>query len=384
MFELEKERSLVYYWPCQKEKTSFMKKNNKTPTTQPSIMSTLLGQKTTKAAVLQKNLEMEAKIVALSKNSAWFDVGGKALAVLGDKETRELSTYLPYLKIGENIKVRIISPESREGYPVVSLSRFFDGGKWKILSDNKLSEEAIDVVCGDYGKGGLFVDFMGVRGVIPKIQLLPEFMEHPEKLSGQKIRVKVLEVDEIKNRLVVSQKAVMSKFSNKELAKQFGEIEVGKGYEAHVLGTSEFGIFCEVNGVEGLIHISEISWEKVTNASAFVRTGETIQVYVVEKNESDMKLNLSLKRLTQDPWSSIEEKYPKDKIIEGEVVRHERYGYFVRLAPGIEGLIHISKLKGSEQFQVGDKVQVYVERINVSERRMSLVLPDTAKPILYR
>ncbi|MFO0703442.1 MAG: S1 RNA-binding domain-containing protein [Patescibacteria group bacterium] len=361
-----------------------MQKNNQTTKPKSSIMADLLKKSEKKVVPLQKNADVEAKIVALSKNSAWFDVGGKALAVLGDKETKELGAYLPYLKAGETIKVRIISPESREGYPVVSLSRFFDGGKWKILLDKKSSEEPIDVSCGEYGKGGLFVDFMGVRGVIPKIQLLPEFMDSPEKLTGQRIKVKVLEVDEQKNRLVVSQKAVMSKFSNKDLAKQFAEIEVGKTYDAHVLGTSEFGIFCEVNGVEGLVHISEISWEKVTNASSFVRSGETIKVYVVEKNEADMKLNLSLKRLSHDPWSEIEEKYPKDKLLEGEVVRQERYGYFVRLAPGVEGLIHISKLKGSETFEVGQKVQVYVERISVPERRMSLVLPDTQKPLLYR
>lgn len=347
-------------------------------------MAELLAKSTKKTTSLQKNADIDAKIVSLSKNSAWFDVGGKALAILGEKETKELGSYLPYLRAGETIRVRIISTESREGYPVVSLSKFFDGGKWKILLDKKSSEEPIDVICGEYGKGGLFIDFMGVRGVIPKIQLLPEFMDGPEKLTGQRIRVKVLEVDELKNRLVASQKAVMSKYSNKDVAKQFDEIEVGKTYEAHVLGTSEFGIFCEVLGVEGLIHISEISWEKVTSASAFVRSGDTIKVYVVEKNTGDLKLNLSLKRLTPDPWSDIEETYPKDKLIEGEVVRQERYGFFVRLAPGVEGLIHISKLKGSEHLNVGDKVQVYVERIGVSERRMSLVLPDTQKPLLYR
>ncbi len=361
-----------------------MKKNNTIIPNKQSVMFDLLKKSDKKVISLQKNLDVEAKIVALSKNSAWFDVGGKALAVLGDKETKELGAYLPYLKAGEMIKVRIISPESREGYPVVSLSRFFDGGKWKILLDKKGSEEAIDVACGEYGKGGLFIDFMGVRGVIPKIQLLPEYMDSPERLTGQRIKVKVLEVDEQKNRLVVSQKAVMSKFSNKDLAKQFAEIEVGKAYDAHVLGTSEFGIFCEVMGVEGLVHISEISWEKVTSASSFVRAGETIKVSVVEKNENDMKLNLSLKRLTPDPWSDIEDRYPKDKMIEGEVIRQERYGYFIKLAPGVEGLVHISKLRGSENFEVGQKIQVYVERISVPERRMSLVLPDTQKPLLYR
>jgi ribosomal protein S1 len=349
-----------------------------------SVMAQLLGESQTKQPILQKNLELEASVVSISKSSAWFNIGGKALAILGDRETKEISTYLPYLRIGEKIQVRVISPESREGHPVVSLSRFFDTGKWKILSDKKTAEESIDVICGEYGKGGLFVDFMGVRGVIPKIQLLPEYMDSPEKLSGQKIKVRVLEVDEQKNRLVVSQKAVVSTLSSKDLAKQFGDIEVGGVYDAQVLGTSEFGIFCEVSGVEGLIHISEISWEKVTDAGVFVHPGQTIKAYVVEKNIEDMKLNLSLKRLTPDPWSSIEEKYPKDKLLDGEIVRQERYGYFVRLAPGVEGLVHISKLRGSENLQMGQKIQVYVERINVSERRMSLVLPDVQKPLMYR
>lgn len=349
-----------------------------------SVMAQLLAQPSAKPVSLQKNTELDASIVAISKNSAWFDVGGKALAVLGNREAKDISTYLPYLRPGEKIHVRIISPENRDGHPVVSLSRFFDTGKWKILNDKKSAEEAIEVVCGEYGKGGLFVDFMGVRGVIPKIQLLPEFMDSPERLSGQKIKVRVLEVDEIKNRLVVSQKAVMSGMSNQDILKQFDDIEVGGTYDARVLGTSEFGVFCEVGGVEGLIHISEISWEKVVDAASFVTPGKTIKVFVVEKNRNDMKLNLSLKRLTPDPWSEIEQRYPKDKLLEGEIVRQERYGFFVRLAPGVEGLIHVSKLRGSEGLGVGQKVQVYVERINTIERRMSLVLPETQKPVLYR
>lgn len=139
-----------------------------------------------------------------------------------------------------------------------------------------------------------------------------------------------------------------------------------------------------MNGVEGLVHISEISWEKVSDASSYVRPNETIQVLVVEKNENDLKLNLSIKRLSNDPWKTIEEVYPKDKELEGEIIRKEHYGYFVRLSPGIEGLIHVSKLTGEETLEVGQKVKVYVERINKKDRKMSLVLPITAKPVMYR
>lgn len=348
----------------------------------PHPMEALLKKQ--RPVLLKKGSEIEANIISLSKNVAVFDVGGKAPAILGELEIKEITNYLPYLKIGDKIKVRIIAEESKNGFPVVSLRKFFDKGKWEILKEKKEKEEEIEVYCGEYGKGGVFVDFMGIRGVIPKIQLMEPYISHPEKLKRQKIKVKILEVDKEKNRLVVSQKASVLKISQKDLKKKFDVIKEGKTYKAKVLGASEFGVFCEVEGVEGLIHISEISWEKVASAASFVTVGEEIDVYVVEKNKTDFKLNLSLKRLTTDPWEKIEEKYPKDKEVEGEVVRREKYGYFVRLEPGVEGLIHVSKLTGQEDLKIGQKIRAFIERVSLKERRMSLVLPQKEKPVMYR
>jgi len=338
----------------------------------------------TKSLKFKKGDEIEATIISISKKGTLFDIGAKAYAVLGEKELKEISTYLPYLKVGEKVKARVISEESKEGFPVLSLRRFFENGKWEILKVKKANEEEIEVVCGEYGKGGVFVDFMGIRGVIPKIQLIEDYLQSPEKLDGQKIKVKILEVDEKKNRLVVSQKIAFLKISQKELIEGFEKIEVGKTYKATVLGVSEFGIFCEVMGVEGLIHISEISWEKVSDPSVFAQIGDKIDVAVVEKNINDLKLNLSIKRLTQDPWESIDEKYPKDKEVKGEVVRQERYGYFVRLEPGIEGLVHISKLSGKEDLKIGSIIKAFIEKADKKSRKMSLVLTQSEKPVTYR
>lgn len=343
----------------------------------------LLLQKT-QAVKLKKGAEIEATIISISKKGTLFDIGAKAYAVLGDKELKEISTYLPYLKVGEKVQARIISEESKEGFPVLSLRKFFENGKWEILKIKKEKEAEIEVVCGEYGKGGVFIDFMGIRGVIPKIQLTEDYLQNPEKLSGQKIKVKILEVDEKKNRLVVSQKIAFLKISQKELMEGFDKIEVGKIYKATVLGVSEFGIFCEVVGVEGLIHISEISWEKVSDPSVFAKIGDKIDVMVVEKNVNDLKLNLSIKRLSQDPWETIEEKYPKDKEVKGEVVRQERYGYFVRLEPGIEGLVHISKLTGKEDLKLGTVIKAYIEKADRKSRKMSLILTEREKPVTYR
>jgi ribosomal protein S1 len=347
-----------------------------------SLMSALLQKQQTKP--LKKGDEVEATVVSVSKKGAFFDIGAKAYAVLGRLEQKELGLYRNFLQPGQKIKVIVVSPEAKEGYPVVSLRNFFRKGKWEILKEKQQKEEEIEVICGEYGKGGVFVDFLGIRGVIPKIQLTDEYIHQPEKLQGQKIKVKILEVDEEKNRLVVSQKAAALKISQKELKERFDKIKIGEKYIARVISVSEFGAFCEVNGVEGLIHISEISWEKVTNPALYIKPGQKIEVLVVEKNNKDFKLNLSLKRLTKDPWKDIEKKYPKDKEIEGVLVRKERYGYFVQLEPGIEGLIHTSKLKSDEKIEVGKKIKVYIERINVKTRRLSLILPQKEVPITYR
>ena len=360
-------------------------KNNEKQQTS-NILENLL-KKEKKEEVIKKNKEIEATVVFVSKNSkknTLFDINTKSYAVLGREEQKEISTYLPYLKVGQKIKVIVVSPESKEGYPVVSLRYFFGKRKWEILKEKKEKEEPIEVVCGELGKGGVFVDFMGIRGVIPKIQLTEDYIHQPEKLFNQRIKVKILEADEEKNRLVVSQKAASLNFSQKEIKERFDKIELNRKYKARVLSVSEFGIFCEINKVEGLVHISEISWEKVADPFSYTKPGEMIDVLVVEKKEEDLKLNLSIKRLTLDPWMDFEKKYPKDKEIEGEVVRKEKYGYFIRLQPGIEGLVHVSKLKGNENLKIGQKIKAYIERVNIKNRRLSLILSQKEVPVTYR
>lgn len=327
---------------------------------------------------------LKGAIISIDKRHIFFDIGWKSYAVLGDLEAKEVSTYLPYLKVGDSVQVKIVVEEAKEGYPVVSMRKFFEKGKWEILEEKQKNEEEIEVLCGDYGRGGVFIDFMGIRGVIPKIQLTEEFINNPSLLTGKKVKVKLLEVDKTKNRLVVSQKASVLGISYKELKATFDAIKEGERYKAKVIGFSEFGVFCEVNGIEGLIHISEISWSKVSDPQQFLKVGEEVEVVVVEKNEDNYKLNLSIKRLTPDPWQDIEKKYPKDKEVEGELIRKEKYGYIVRLESGIEGLIHVSKIAGYEHLEIGEKVHVYIEKVDAGVRRISLILVSKEKPVVYR
>lgn len=366
----------------KKEDAAPVSKKSEKTSSKPKSMDDLL--KKISLFPPRKGDEVDSKIISINRRQILFDIGWKSYAVLGQLETKELSTYLPYLKVGDTIKAKVVVEESKEGYPVLSMRKFFEGGKWEIVEQKQKNEQEIEVLCGEYGRGGIFVDFMGIRGVIPKIQLTEEYIRRPEKLMNQKIKVKVLEVDRSKNRLVVSQKAVALGISYKDLRKDFDLIKVGEKYKATVIDISDFGVFCEVARIEGLIHISEISWEKIVNPSEYIKIGDVLDVIVVEKNLDNFKLNLSIKRLTPDPWEKVEEKYPKDKEVEGEIIRKEKYGFIVRLESGIEGLIHISKLTGGEELVVGRKIKAYVEKVDVKNRRMSLILVPFEKPVEYR
>lgn len=328
---------------------------------------------------------VDATIISLGKREVVFDIGWKTNAILVQSEIKEISTFRPYLEQNQTVPVKIITLESKGGFPVVSLQHFFEQGKWDILKNHFEKEEPVDVDVLTKGKGGLFIQIMGIRGVIPKIQLTREFIQNPEVLSGKKVRVKILEVDREKNRLVVSQKAAALNLTQSKLQELFDTIKEGEVYDCKVIGFSDFGIFCEVNGIEGLVHISEISWKKVTNPRDYATEGQELKAMVLKKNQEDYKLTLSLKRLEHDPWSNIEENYPKDSEFKGKVVRKEAYGYFVRLEPGIEGLIHTSKIPPEMTIDLEKDISVYVERIDKKNRKMSLVpATTTGKPLMYR
>jgi len=351
----------------------------------PSSMEELLKLGPTLPQVKRGDV-MSGTIVSLSKKEVLFNIGWKTQGILVQPETKELPTFQKYLSVGQKVPVKIITLEAKGGFPVVSLQHFFEQGKWDILADHYKNEKTIEVEVKTKGKGGLFIEIMGIRGVIPKIQLTREFMQNPDSLYSKKVNVKILEVDKEKNRLVVSQKAAALGLTQSKLKKLFEQIKEGETYDCKVIGFSDFGIFCEVNGIEGLIHISEISWKKVSDPKTYAKEGSTIKAMVLKKNEHDYKLTLSLKRLEQDPWDEIETKYPKDMEFKGMVTRKEAYGYFVRLEPGIEGLIHNSKINADTTIDVNKNIAVYIERIDKKNRKMSLVPASTStdKPLMYR
>jgi ribosomal protein S1 len=247
------------------------------------------------------------------------------------------------------------------------------------------SESEVDVVIRELSRGGFLVDFMGLRGFIPLSQADGELAKSGERASGRRVKVKILEVDREANRLVFSQVAGGVSASQKEALAQ---IEVGKTYKAEVTGVAPFGAFVSVKvgdaSLPGLIHISEIAWEKVENTTDYVKTGQTIEAKVIGVDTKLGKLTLSLKQLMHDPWQDVTKVFTVDQTVKGTVTKMSQFGAFVSLLPGIEGLIHISKIAPGEEPKAGAEIECLIEEINPDKRKISLSMVSHAKPIGYR
>ena len=326
------------------------------------------------------------RITSISGKEVLIDIGGKMEGVVGDKEWDSVRDFVAKLKVGDKIPVTIISPETDRGQMVLSIRRAGAKFRWQKAQDLLKSGEVVSVRGVETNKGGLLVEFEGVRGFIPGSQLSPELQGDTAKLINRVLQAKVIEVDQTQNRLIFSQKAVAGAA---DLAKKLEEVKkktkIGEKYHGKVSAVMPYGIFVNLeNGTDGLVHISEISWTKVENLTELFKVGDKVEVLVLGVSETDAKLNLSLKQLQPDPWLDLAKKYSADQEIKGKVTRVSNYGVFVQLEEGVEGLIHISKVPAESDYKVGDKVSCTIESIDSVAHRISLIPVLTAKPIGYK
>lgn len=325
-------------------------------------------------------------ISSISGKEVLIDFGGKMEGVVGEKEWDQVRDYVAKLKPGEKIEALVISPETSSGQMVVSIRKTGSKYRWQHVSELLKTGEPVLVRGVDVNKGGLVVEFEGIRGFIPGSQLAGEHQAEMAKLLNRPLSVKVIEVDEKQNRLIFSEKAVTGAADLAQKLKDLkSKVKIGEKYDGKVAAVMPYGIFVSLeNGADGLVHISEISWQKVENLADLFEVGDTVSVMVLGINEADGKLNLSIKQLTPDPWLSLSKKYTADQQVKGEVTRVSSYGVFVRLDEGLEGLIHISKVPPEADYKTGDSVTCTVESIDAVAHRISLIPVLKAKPIGYK
>ncbi|HQE91819.1 MAG TPA: S1 RNA-binding domain-containing protein [Anaerolineae bacterium] len=340
---------------------------------------------------------VEGVIASVNSKTILIDIGGKADAIVHPREIeRMMPRELQALKPGQGVSVYIIDQGDDDGTMLVSLARAAQQNDWDRARKLLRTEEAVSLPVIDVNKGGVIVRLGRLRGFVPGSQLLP--LWHPqhnateagnrwESLLGETLTLRVIEVTPERNRLILSERrAADSKAIKRKILEKLAVGSVVRGIVNNVV---PFGAFVNVNGVDGLLHISELSWKRVTKPQEFVQVGQEIDVYILDIDLEQERLGLSLKRLVPDPWESICDTYQEGQLVEATIVNLTTFGAFAALIdePEIEGLIHISELADhpithpQEAVKVGEQHTLKIISLQPEERRIAFSLKQAIAPL---
>ncbi len=337
---------------------------------------------------------VEGVVVGKDKKFVLLDVGAKSEGLIPAEEIK----FLPEktAEIGQKIVATVVQSENRQGNLMLSLKKAKSQYNWDTLKDLSDDGENIEVTVADYLNGGLIVDAQGQRGFVPISHLSRQHFEQFNAamaggnnseaakelggLRGTNLIVKIIEIDAEKNRLVMSEKEVMSKDELNARGKRMAEIKTGNVLEGTVSTVLPYGILVDLGSVDGLVHISEIAWEKVLSPSDYFKSGDKITVKVIGKDAE--KIALSVKELKDNPWNNVEERYPLGKKVKATVSKVVPFGAFIELEPGLDGLIHISETVGP--LSVGDEVEAIVVNVDSKERKLALSIRQIEDAKIYR
>jgi len=316
---------------------------------------------------------VKGKIVKVTPQEVYVDIGAKSEGVSPRVEFKD-----PNIEPGQEVYVYVESIDGRDGRTIVSKHKADFLMAWDRIKEAYQNNETIDAKVLRQVKGGLIVDIFGVDAFLPGSQIDIKKVKSIPSFVGKNIKVKVIKLNRARKNIVVSRKEVIEEEMEKN-RQVLLSIKPGDIIEGTVKTITDFGAFVDIGGIDGLIHISDLSWYKIDHPSRVVSPGERVKVKVLEVDPENFKLSLSLKHLTPHPWESVKKKYPIGSKVTGIVKKVVDYGAFVELEPGIEGLVHISEMtwgklpdKPSDIVSEGDRVEVVVLNVDVEKQRISL------------
>jgi small subunit ribosomal protein S1 len=287
---------------------------------------------------------------------------------------------------GDEVTASVVDAELENGYSLLSLRKAAKDRGWDEVMRIVEAGETIEVTAYDANRGGLLIELEGVRGFLPVSQLSAEhyprvgssdkdeILQRLNSLVGKAIKVRVLDADRKANKLIFSEKEAIKE----GLAERFEKLKVGDTVSGVVTGVVDFGAFVNVEGIEGLVHISEISWERVNNPSDYVKVGDTIEAKIIAIDKD--RLSLSLKQLQEDPWMKEVDQFEKGGEVEGTVTRITPFGAFVQISPAVEALVHISELGDGgdadpeKVFKLNERKTFRILEVDKENRKISLSL----------
>jgi ribosomal protein S1 len=331
--------------------------------------------------------KVTATVLEVSSKSLVLDIGGKSEGLVVGKAFSEAKDFIKKLKVGEKVAGSVLIPETPEGYCIISLRSAVKDYVWAKVDNAMAKDDEVTAEVKGISPSGLIVEVFGLSGFIPSSQLGSEAASKTASLQGKSLKAKIIEVDKSANRIILSEKQVSEAKKIEAQKEAVRNLAIGKVYKGTVVNIFDFGAFVRIEVkpkvyLEGLVHVSEISWDKIGKPSDELAEGQEVNVKVI--NIRNDKVSLSIKQAGEDPWEKAAKKYRLEDKVAGTVVKMSDFGAFISLEPGIEGLLHITKIPPAQRLSVGDKVNCYIEEIDPKEKRISLGLILTSKPVGYK
>jgi len=322
---------------------------------------------------------VSGEVVRIDKDEVLVDIGYKSEGVIPSTELSIRRSVDPSeeVSLGERVDALVLTKEDQEGRLLLSKKRARFEKAWRKIEAAAESGEPVDGTVIEVVKGGLILD-LGVRGFLPASLVDIRRVHNLDEFKGQTLECKVIELNRSRNNVVLSRRAVLEE-ERKEVREQIlGRLRPGMVVEGKISNIVDFGAFVDLDGIDGLIHISELSWSHVNHPSEVLTVGETVRVKVLDIDRERQRISLGLKQTQEDPWRRVLEEYRPGDVLEGKVTKVVAFGAFVEIIPGVEGLVHISELaehhveNPGEVVSPGDQVWVRILEVDENRRRISL------------
>lgn len=327
---------------------------------------------------------VEGIITSVRKNEIWIDLGANGSGVVLRREIGRGQQ----IEEGQSVTVSVVDPELDEGHALLSMRRAAKDRGWDELQKIFDNQEILEINPYDANRGGLLVEIEGVRGFLPVSQLAAgnyprvsgadkdEILQKLNALTKKTLRVRILDISRKENKLIFSEKEA----AKHDMASRFSKLVVGDSVQGNITGVIDFGAFVNIDGIEGLIHISEISWERVEDPRKYVKVGQAVEARIIGIDKD--RLSLSLKQMKEDPWLSEVKEFKKGAVVEGKITRITPFGAFVQLSPAVEALVHVSEMSDDDSadpeklFQLNESKKFKVLDVDTEGRKIALSLKD--------
>ena len=352
-------------------------------------METLL-QESSSVELPQPGEIRRGVIASIGPSQILVSIGAKSEGVIAGRELESLTAEeRAALVVGQEVPVYVINPEDANGNVVLSFKRAQEQMTWENVERMLAEEEVIESKVTGFNKGGLIVAVGGLRGFVPASQISAirravAVGDTPEqrwaKMVNDPISVRIVEVDRERRRLILSERAANTESRQAMKERVIADLEIGKAYTGRVTSLAEFGAFVNVNGADGLVHLSELSWDRIQHPSEMLEVGQEVRVKVINVDREKKRIGLSIRQLAEDPWQSKISKFSVGQLVEGVITRLTKFGAFARLEGDLEGLIHISEISDhridhpKEALKDGDVKTLRIIRIDTDQHRIGLSL----------